>query len=123
MVKSRSKAKPATRAAAHAHATTAAATLTALGFITLVATTSGTWPRWALQRNHQICGNRIEIERLTNEGAQRYDQFLGMDEFAGGKLMRGTRCQSDLFLGAEQNDVGQGRFDRVPDPACPIRAR
>jgi hypothetical protein len=29
-----------------------------------------------------------------------------MDEPAGGKLVRGTRCQPDLFLGAEQDDVG-----------------
>jgi hypothetical protein len=46
------------------------------------------------------------LKRLANEGAQRYDQFLGMHEPARGKLVRRTRCQPDLFVRAEQDDVG-----------------
>jgi hypothetical protein len=45
-----------------------------------------------------------------------------MNRPASGKLVRGMQGQPHLFLRAEQNDVGQGRLDRIPDPACPIRA-
>jgi hypothetical protein len=106
MVRSRPKAKSATRAAAHAHATTTSSALTAFGLIGLVSATGCSWPRRALERNRQVGRDGIEIERLANEGAQRYDQFLSMDEPAGGKLVRGARGQPDLFLGAEEDDVG-----------------
>ena len=108
MVRSRPKAKPAAHAAsAHTHATaTATSTLTAFGLIALVPATGRTWPRRALYRNRQVRRDGIEIERLANEGAQRYDQFLGRHEPAGGKLVRRTRCQTDLFVRAEQDDVG-----------------
>src|SRR4051812_23508900 len=79
MVRSRSNGKSTTHTAAHAHATTAA-TLTAFGFIRLFPTTRGSWPRRALQRNRQIGRDGIQIERLANEGTQRYDQFLGMHD-------------------------------------------
>ena len=108
MVRSRPKAKPATHAAsAQAHSTsTTSTTLTAFGLVRLVSATGCGWPRRALERNRQVGRDGIEIERLANEGAQRYDQFLGMHDPPGGKLVRGTRCQPDLFLGAEQDDVG-----------------
>ena len=107
MVRFRPKAKPAAHAAAHAPPSTATATaLTAFGLIPLVPATGRTWPRRALYRNRQVRRDGIEIERLTNEGAQRYDQFLGRHELAGGKLVRRTRCQTDLFVRAEQDDVG-----------------
>ena len=48
MVRSRPKAKPATHAAAHAHATTTSAALTAFGLIGLVSATGCRWPRRAL---------------------------------------------------------------------------
>ena len=107
VVRSRPKAKPATHAAphSHAHATTTRA-LTAFALIALVSASRCSWPRRALLRNRQVARDGIEIQRLANEGAQRYDQFLGMDEPAGGKLLRSTRCQPHLFLGAEQDDVG-----------------
>ena len=109
MVRSRPKAKPATHAAAHTHTTTTSSSpsaLAAFGLIALVSTTGCTWPRRALQRKRQVSRDRIEIECFANEGAQRYDQFLGIHDPPRGKLVRGTRCQPDLFLGAEQDDVG-----------------
>jgi hypothetical protein len=106
MARSRSRAKPATYPAAHAHATTCSAALTAFSLIGLVSATGCTWPRRALLRNHQVGRDGIEIERLANEGAQRYDQIFGMDELAAGQFVRRRRCHPDLFLGAEQDDVG-----------------
>ena len=107
MVRSRSRAKPATHAAAHTHTTaTSPSALVAFGLIALVSTTGCTWPRRPLQRKRQVSRDRIEIECFANEGAQRYDQFLGIHDPPRGKLVRGTRCQPDLFLGAEQDDVG-----------------
>jgi hypothetical protein len=96
--------------------------LTAFGLVSFASATGSSWPRRALWRNGQVAWDGIEIERLANEGAQRYDQFLGVDELAGDKLVGGTRCHPDLLLGAEQDDVGQGRLDRVPDSACSIGA-
>ena len=106
MVRSRPKAKPATPTA-HTHTTSSSpSALAAFGFIALVSTTGCTWPRRTLQRKRQVSRDRIEIECFANEGAQRYDQFLGIHDPPRGKLVRGTRCQPDLFLGAEQDDVG-----------------
>lgn len=34
------------------------------------------------------------------------NECLRMNRFAGGKLMRGMHRQPNLFLGAEQDDVG-----------------
>jgi hypothetical protein len=98
------------------------AALTAFGLIGLVSATGCRGSRRAL-RKRQVGRDGSEIERLANEGAQRYDQFLGIHAPAAGKLVRGTRCQPDLFLGAEQDDVGQGGLNSIPDPACAIRAR
>ena len=107
IVRSRSRAKPATHAAAHTHTSTSSpSALAAFGLIALVSTTGCTWPRRALQRKRQVARDRIEIECFANEGAQRYNQFLGIHDLPRGKLVRGTRCQPDLFLGAQQDDVG-----------------
>ena len=63
-------------------------------------------PRRSLHRDLQVRRDRIEVERLAHERAQRHHEFVRVDGMACHKLPHRTIGQADLLLRTEQDDVG-----------------
>jgi hypothetical protein len=76
----------------------------------------------ALPRDRHLGWNGIEVEHLANERAQRDDELGDLDAAAGDHLVGRPGRQAHLLFGAEQDDVGKGRFDRVANAAPALGA-
>ena len=64
--------------------------------------------------------HRVEVECIANEDPQRDDEAGEPDRAAGNHFGSGLGREPDLLLGTEKNDVGQRRFDGIPNPATPL---
>jgi len=115
-------------AAAHAHAHphaaastgTTAAALPAATFAaraalaTATATAAGAGGTGgALHGNVEIGGDGREIEGLADEIAQGDDELVGVDLVSGDEFPGGLFGKAHMFVGAEQDDIGEGRLHRV----------
>ena len=116
----------AAHASAHSAAPTSATTRTAALGIAIVAPLAATTGRGAgrpLRRNPQVGRNRRQIQRFAHEVAQRDHQFVDMHRPPLCQFVGGTRRQSHLFVGAQQQDVRERGLDRIADAARSIRTR
>ena len=75
-----------------------------------------------LPGNRQVRRDRLEIEHLADEGAQRGHQIGGLDGAAGHHVVGRLDGQPHLLPRAQQDHVGERRLDRVADAASPVRA-
>ncbi|CAA2109569.1 hypothetical protein VVAX_05840 [Variovorax paradoxus] len=97
-----------------------AATATATAFATR---RRALCPQRPLLGNAELGGNRIEVEHVANEDAQRDHQFGRLHRAAGHHVVGGLRGKTHLCLGAQQDHVGKRCFDRVTDAPAPVRRR
>src|SRR4051794_15139801 len=109
------------QSAAHAHSagqartTASALSRTAATPATLAATTvlsarpgsARARARRTLLRNDDATGDRIEVEHLAYEVAQRDHEFGGFRCAAGHHVVRRAHRETHLLLGPEQDDVGE----------------
>jgi hypothetical protein len=107
-------------AAALSTTTTATAATLASAFV-LAARPAALHPRRSLQRDRDAGRHRPQVERLADEVAQRDHQVGRVDRTPGRHVARRLARQAAMFLGAEQQDVGQRRLDRVADAARAVR--
>ena len=70
-----------------------------------------------MPRDLDVGGDGREVERLTDEVAERCHEFRRVDRAARGHIGRGLSGQADVFFCAEQNNVGEGGLDGVTDAA------
>ena len=75
-----------------------------------------------LPRDRHLGRNRLEVEHLADERAQRDDELGDLDAAAGHDLVRRPRRQAHLLLGAEQDHVGERRLHRVAHAAAALGA-
>ena len=68
-----------------------------------------------LIRHLHICRNIFQIERRTDEGAQRMHQRSQQHRSAGHHVLCRAGGQPHLFFRAQQDDVGQSGFHGIPD--------
>ncbi len=78
-------------------------------------------PGRALDRDLQSRRDRVEIERLADEGAERHHEIMRVHRPSGDQFAGGAFRQPDMLLGAEQDDVGQAQPRPRPDPPGTIR--
>ncbi len=76
----------------------------------------------ALHRYGEVRRDRVEVEGLADEVAERDDEVVGVDRVSGDQLARGALGEAHLLLGAEQDDVRQRRLDGVADLPGALRA-
>lgn len=75
-----------------------------------------------MARNGDACRNRRQVEGFADEVAQRHHQFGGGHGAAFGQFVGGMRGQAHLLVGAEQHDVGEGRFNGIAYAAGTVAA-
>jgi len=106
--------------------THAAAATTAASPRTIAATAASRRARSAqrtLARDDELGRDRLEVERIADERPERNDELGDLDAASGDHLVGGAHREPHLFLGAEQDDVGERSLDRIAHTPAAIAVR
>ncbi len=75
-----------------------------------------------MRRNVEAARDGGEVQSLADEVSQGDDQGVGAHRPSGDEVARGLFGQAHLVFRPQQDDVGQGRFNRIADAAGAVRA-
>ncbi len=78
-------------------------------------------PGRSLSGDSEISRDGFEIESFANKMPQRDDKVVCRYMATLNQFLRGERCQTQLFLCPQKNDVRERRFNRIAHAPAPVR--